>query len=256
MSLKNHLAKIPIIKRLYPSLFCYLCKIFHKKIFIKKFKGQLFELDINEPIDKSIILFDQYENKQIEFTLGIIKNNKINIYLDIGANSGIYSLLISSKFKKLKIFSFEPIKKTYDKLLKNIRLNKSLKNIKTYNYGASNKNSRQIMKALIKKNIIQYGGFGISQTKKINKNFYTEEASFKKLANVFNFRNKKVFIKIDTEGHENLLLDGIRKLIKNNEIHMQIEIWPKNYLNVIKKLTDLKLKEINKIDSDFYFTNK
>jgi len=37
---------------------------------------------------------------------------------------------------------------------------------------------------------------------------------------------------------------------------MQIEIWPKNYLNVIKKLTDLKLKEINKIDSDFYFTNK
>ena len=256
MSLKTYLAKIPIIKRLYPSLFCYLCRIFNKKIFIKNFQGQLFELNINEPIDKSIILFDKYENKQIEFTLGIIKNNRINIFLDIGANSGIYSLLISSKFKKLKIFSFEPIKKTYDKLLKNIRLNKSLKNIKTYNYGASNKNSKQIMKALIKKNIIQYGGFGVSQTKKINKNFYTEEASFKKLDSIFNFKNKKIFIKIDTEGHENLLLDGIKKLIKNNDIHMQIEIWPNNYLKVKKKLTDFKLKEINNIESDFYFTKK
>ena len=54
--------------------------------------------------------------------------------LDMGANIGIWSILLSKKFEKSNIYAFEPIKKTYDLLQKNIDLN-NVKNVKIYNYG-------------------------------------------------------------------------------------------------------------------------
>ena len=38
---------------------------------------------------------------------------KEGLMLDIGANIGWHSLIIAKKFKKIKVYAFEPIKKTY-----------------------------------------------------------------------------------------------------------------------------------------------
>ena len=81
---------------------------------------------------------------------------KISNILDIGANNGIYSIYYAKKYKNSKIFSFEPVKKNYILLKKNIHLNK-IKNIKTYNFGFFNKNKTAKIglpdKRKIKKNI-------------------------------------------------------------------------------------------------------
>jgi len=48
----------------------------------------------------------------------------INTIIDIGANTGLYSLLSSSINKNCTVIAFEPSKNTYAKLVKNIQLNK------------------------------------------------------------------------------------------------------------------------------------
>ena len=65
MKLRSIFRTVPILKRIYPSLFFKLSQLLNKNIFLSKFKGIYLNLDIRDPINRSIILFDFYENKQI-----------------------------------------------------------------------------------------------------------------------------------------------------------------------------------------------
>ena len=173
---KKILKKIPIIKRVYPSLM----KIFYKNKKIKfKFFGLNLEGNFSEPMDKEIFLFNNYENLQIEFLINNIKKYNLKYFIDIGANSGIYSLIVSDKFHKIKIKSFEPIKKTIVKFRDNLRLNKKLKNIKLYEFGLSNKNTKLLMRAKIRDGYIQSSGYGVVKKEDNLKNLHTENNIFK-----------------------------------------------------------------------------
>jgi FkbM family methyltransferase len=59
-------------------------------------------------------------------------------YFDIGANIGWYSINIAVSRRAAKIFSFEPIPKTYSHLQRNIEIN-SVPNVKIHNFGFSSK---------------------------------------------------------------------------------------------------------------------
>ena len=239
LNFRRILRQVPIIKRLYSSISTRIFKLIKKKKFFLDFKGIKFSLDINEPIDKSIILFNYYENNQINTSIKLISKYNASIYFDIGANCGIYSLILANKFNNLKIYSFEPIKLSYDKFIYNISINKNKKNIqniKLYNFGLSNKNTNLKMKALIKNNYTQLGGFGVLNKYDDLKDKFLSEANFKKGDDFFKFQNKIIFLKIDVEGHELQVLEGFKNLFKKNKIILQIEILPKNQILVKKKI--------------------
>jgi len=256
MKLRSIFRSIPILKRIYPSLFLKFSYILNKNIFLSKFKNIYLNLDIRDPIDRSVLLFNFYEDKQIKYLCKIFNENKINYFFDVGANCGIYSLIISKLFPKTAILSFEPVKFTFKKLKKNISLNPDLKNIKRYNYGLSNKNSKLKMKALLKKKFIQSGGYGVVNNKDNVKNLHTEFAIFKKADDKFKYKNKTICLKIDVEGHEIFVLDGLKKIFKNNKIFLQIEILPNNFTKTSKYLNKLSFKKFNQINNDYYFINK
>ena len=256
MKFRSILRSIPVLKRIYPSLFLKFSYLLNKNIFVSKFKNVYLNLDIRDPIDRSVLLFDFYEDKQIKYLCKIFKENKINYFFDVGANCGIYSLIISKLFPKTSILSFEPVKYTFQKLEKNFSLNSQLKNVKKYNHGLSNKNSKLKMRALIKKKFIQSGGYSVITSKDNLKNFHTEFAIFKKADDKFKYKKKIICLKIDVEGHEIFVLNGLNKIFKNNKIFLQIEIFPNNFTKVNKRLNKFGFKKINKIDSDYYYVNK
>lgn len=113
MKYKERLRYLPIIKRLYPSFFLKIMKIFNKKKFIYKFQNILLELNLDESMDRSIFFFNYYENKQINFLKQKIFNGNYEYFLDIGSNKGLYSLIVANLSKTIKIISFEPIKKRF-----------------------------------------------------------------------------------------------------------------------------------------------
>jgi len=256
LNIRSILHKIPIIRRIYTSIAVRLLKFLDKKNFLIQFKGIKYFLDINEPIDKSIILFNYYEDEQLNNTIYLISKYKVNIFFDIGAHCGIYSLILANKYNDISVYSFEPVKMSYKRLLKNISLNPYIENVKPLNYGLSNKNSKLKMKTLIKKNYIQLGGFGVVKDGENIMNKYSIISNFKKGDDIFKFKNKNIFLKIDVEGHEIKVLEGFEKLFKNNKVLIQMEIFPDNYIHVKRKMNELNFKEKNKIKNDFYFIKK
>ena len=136
-----------------------------------------------------------------------LKQKKIKIILDIGANVGTFSLLCNKMFYPKKIYSFEPIPLIFNCLKHNCAY---YKNIEVFNIALSEKNG--ISKMTFDSNNSIYSKFGndkdtfnsIEIKTDSLKNFYTE----KKL--------KKIdLIKIDVETFENLVLKGASDVLKN-----------------------------------------
>ena len=66
-------------------------------------------------------------------------------------------------------------------------------------------------------------------------------------------------MKIDAEGHEKEVLEGMENNLDNNKILLQIEIFDKNFENINKILKVKNFNKINIIQSDgkkdYYFKN-
>ena len=81
-------------------------------------------------------------------------------------------------------------------------------------------------------------------------NFHIEKLLFKKGDDVLKIKNKKVILKIDTEGHEDFVLKGLKKFLKNNKIFLQIEIYDNHFKKVNKFLKKFKFYKIHSLSSD------
>jgi FkbM family methyltransferase len=256
IKINGWVSKIPFIKKIYLRILNIILN--SKDEFIVKFKNVRLFINIKDPIDKIIFYRNEYEEKQIKFLSDWIKKNKPNIFIDIGANFGVYSLRISKLFKMLKVITFEPVLTTFNKLKMNIKINNLGKRIKTYNVGLSNVNGLKKMVALKRRNYVQSGGFSFNIPKrKLTDEEITQYNKTIKGDEVLKFKKKKIVVKIDVEGYENKVLLGIKNLLKNNKILLQIEIFDDNFKKINKFLLEKRFKLINKFNktSDYFYLN-
>ena len=122
--LKRILNKIQKIKK-------KLKRVFTKKIY---YNNSSFKLRANNWITK--YRFDTFENKEPE-TLKWIDNNlrENDVFFDIGANKGDYSILSRQISSQAKIYAFEPVYDTFKYLVSNTKN----KGIIAHNFAFGNK---------------------------------------------------------------------------------------------------------------------
>ena len=175
------------------------------------------------------------------------KPSKKNIiFIDIGANDGTFGPKFLDKYSKkynlnITLHAFEPIKETYLILKKNCL---KLKNIKKhfYNLAASNKD-QQI--TIYKSNEPKWNSINNSLH---NKSIGGKEEKIslvrldKMMLEKINI-NDSLIIKIDTEGHEKEVLEGLSGLLEKKipdamilESCMNIEDIPHSYFPEIHEM--------------------
>jgi len=86
-----------------------------------------------------ILNLGSYEREMFDMTLKLIGKNQT--VFDVGANVGWYSLHLAKLVKGVRVYSFEPIPKTYGYLAENIRLNKA-GNVTAHNLGLSDRRGK------------------------------------------------------------------------------------------------------------------
>ena len=80
-----------------------------------------------------------------------------------------------------------------------------------------------------------------------------KDAIFNTADKILHYKNQNILIKIDAEGHEKFVLDGMLNLIQNNNIFLQVEIWNNNYKKVEEFLNNNNFIFQKKIQNDYYF---
>lgn len=128
-------------------------------------------------------------------TVGIAENDLI---VDIGANIGWYSIVLSTR-EKPRIVAFEPNKENFSLFCENLEMN-GIKNVKPFNLGVSDKNETLTLNLYKKHNP---GGHSFIP---FDKSYGTEET---KVVALDDFLEKNGYgegpiklIKIDIEGYE------------------------------------------------------
>ena len=229
----KYLIRIPIFKKLIPSIGIRLLKILKKNRGFFNINGFIMYLDFLDPIDRNIILNKTYEIEEINILTNLVNSNSSTKFIDIGANCGFYSFQFA--IQNLEVFAFEPNAEALLKMNNTITKNQNLKDkIKIFPYGLSNINSKMNMRSMVKYGYIQTGGSGITVDKVSQNNTYkVYEGEFKIGDQVLNFKRDNLAIKIDVEGHELNVLKGIQNLLNSNKCILQIEIFGKNFDRVL-----------------------
>ena len=257
LNMISKLIKLPILKRLIPSISLRLLKILNKNRGYFKVNDFVMFLDFLDPIDREIILSQEFETDEITFLINQIELNKINYFLDVGANCGYYSIKISKEIPNIKILSFEPNIEAYSKFQKTLERNLDLsKKIKLENFGLSDQSTKLKMQSMLKFGYAQTGGTSIVDKNLDSKNL-TFFADFKVGDDYVKLTDEKISIKIDVEGHEFNVLKGIQNTIKKNQCILQIEIFKKNFEDVNNFLISLGYENFYEVKnrSNYFYKN-
>lgn len=142
-----------------------------------------------------------------------ISKKNINIFWDVGANIGSTSLPIAKKFPNLKLKLFEPSPAVMGTLIQNLTINTELiKQCNLYCIALSNQNN--LDKLFTSNEVFNsgVGGLGLSSNREkfgVYLNTYTGDYLIKE----FGLEIPQI-IKIDVEGFEIEVLEGLKETIK------------------------------------------
>lgn len=199
---------------------------------------------------------------------------RINGFIDIGCNGGLYSLIAAKSAEEIKILSFDPTESAQYFINENIRLNQLTNRIQVFKIALSDKT--EVLDFYEVKNpkypYLKYNLGGASSLVNPPKSFRkipVQAYAFDEFLKEYPLLDFPIdFIKIDAEGAEPSILSGMQKTIERYKPILVCEIlsdavgneisafFEKNgylfYLNQGKKLTPTsKIKE-NKNDHTIY----
>ena len=149
-----------------------------------------------------------------KFLKNYFKKKDIKV-VDIGSNEGTYLDFLNDMFFLKKIYCFEPITHLSNKLLK--RYNN--KDIKVYNLALSNyKGSRKFFEYAVSSTSSLYRQNNMYQSLKKIKSI--KKISVNKYDNYFKINNKIDICKIDVQGEDFKVLQGMTKNLKKKNIKL------------------------------------
>ncbi len=158
----------------------------------------------------------KYPTSELDRRIKLINNYNIDIILDIGANIGQYGGEIRNLGFNGEIISFEPMKKAFEKLKKNALKDK---NWKVYNYSIGDKDGQTTMnvsKNSVSSSLLENLPQLIDSAPEAA--FVKKETiEIRKLDSIFDdlaLKGKNIYLKIDTQGYEKMVLLGAKKSLK------------------------------------------
>ena len=213
----------------------------------------------------ALSLFKTYEPVQTEIVKKFVK--KGDNVIDVGAHVGYYTFLMAKMVgNEGKVYSFEPDPENFALLKKGIEAN-NLKNVEIIQKAVSNTNSTiKLFLSDTDRATNRIYDAGINDAHKI---IEVETCSIDNF--LHNNKIKINFIKIDAEGSEQGVIEGMESTIKkNNQLNIMTEFFPfliekygstpQKYLFEIKELgyniynilENGTLLEINKVDTTVF----
>lgn len=229
----------------------YLLNWIPVKSVLVKIDGAILSLPMI--LDYIILVKPDWEEKEREFMtkLNLNYNNNNAIVMDIGANIGIYTILLSHIYPKAKIIAIEASPTIFEMLKSNCKLNNlvfpSRSNVLLINKAISDKDDittefyeKHSMSTMLKEFLTNLSSTILTNKDQLNKKL-VKTVTIDNLVETIGV-NEISLLKIDVEGAEVLALKGAIKTLTHKKIkNMVIEYHSlENYNYIVKLLEEEK----------------
>ncbi|MFH1759276.1 MAG: FkbM family methyltransferase [Patescibacteria group bacterium] len=197
---------------------------FNKSVKAEMFFGKSIYIPLADSISPYFYFIKILEGPEINLIKFLIKNLKYDdVFYDVGAHFGFYSLLTNEIIASGNIYAFEPSPCAFNYLNKNFQNNV---NVTLNNIALSNKQSRSVfydfsaagsgeLSTLVRETL--------PRCSKINSEEIEVETNT--LDNYVRNRIKPTIIKIDVEGGEGLVIEGGKEIMQLLSPVVCMEVW-------------------------------
>lgn len=169
------------------------------------------------------VTFD-YEPETTEF----LSEQQGNVFMDVGAHIGRYTVLLASNFRK--VVSAEPFGETFRILSRNVKSN-YLRNIVLVNEALAEKEGHRELH--ITQEDLGSCSMILSSNRRVQVPVTTADCLLRRLA----ISPEEVsLVKIDVERAEQCVLKGAQHLLKRGNAKLLVEAWDLKYLKELKDL--------------------
>lgn len=220
------------------------------KTYQKKFPGNFYMyLNPSEHIQQQLFWYGYYEKSLGDLIKKMLRPG--DVFLDIGANVGYFSLLAAAIQPRCRIFSFEPVKDLFEKLEQNIFLNQ-IKNINAVN-AATGEVDEERKLFLSGSDNLGMSSFqepenfsGMKETVKvISIDHWFESSGLSKID----------LLKLDVEGSELATLKGMKEVLQNQRPALIVEVNPETLSMFTLKPDDI-YDYLNKLNFDGFIVSE
>ncbi len=215
-------------------------------------RGATFVLDPRNWIDNRLLARAPFEEKQIARAHELVTAYRLDTFLDVGANIGLYTVLLGRMPEIKQVHAFEPVARNFNQLCGNVFANRLDSKVEAHRLAASNTTGCATIH--IDPASTGVSRLALSGTSRDTRVFReTETVSLGRIDDVLNLSDRRLFIKVDVEGHALPALEGMRNLLANNDSVVQVELHEADREGIIRLLAGAGLVLIGEIDGDGYF---
>lgn len=178
--------------------------------------GFLYKADLGDWLGQYVYLTGVYEPPTARVIAELLRPG--DSFVDVGANSGFFTLLASHRVGPTgRVSSFEPVPSMRKRLLDNVALN-AMSNISVHDVAVSN------AEGVLPLFEGPEGHKGISSLRHIDNSAATIEVKTVPLDTFRDTVSTVRLVKVDVEGAEQLVLEGMANILKEDRPYIVIEI--------------------------------
>ncbi|MEW6132438.1 MAG: FkbM family methyltransferase [Pseudomonadota bacterium] len=211
-------------------------------------------LDNRNWVDQQLIIRRPYEVEQIARCRQMVREQRLQAFFDIGANFGLYSVLLSDEAPLSEFHAFEPLPRNADQFGANLYLNGLDDRIKLHRCALSDKSGEVEL-------YVDPHSTGVSTLlaagERSRRTAY--QASIRIEARVFDdmfpLNGVRAFVKMDVEGAELMVLAGMRRFFADNQVVLQVETTDETRGQVDDFMTQAGYRALGCLGADAYYSN-
>ncbi len=237
--------------RLYYSLAKRLARLGPNPA-LRRRHGATFLLDRSNWIDNRLIARAPFEEAQLAHARALIADASIEAVLDIGANFGLYSVILAQLSGITAVEAFEPVRRNYNQLCGNIFANRLDAVITPHRIALSDRSGEaQIHIDPRSTGVSALEPERLARKRDVYRD--SESVPLSRLDDLIGWENRRVFVKIDVEGHALKVLAGMERFLARNKVFAQIELLDGDREAIIEAMQASGYALEREISGDGYF---
>ncbi len=189
--------------------------------FVVTAQGARFLVDPADYIDRCIAYDAIWEGSQLDDLAALCGSRRIDLFLDVGANSGFYSVMFAVKNLVAQIIAFEPDPGNYAHLCANLFLNHLAGKVRAVPLALGDKAGEVTLYEGAKWN---RGESTIAEPDQTPKEI-THRVRQIRFDDEFALAGKAIIVKMDVEGYEFQALTGMERTLRDNPCYLQVELY-------------------------------
>jgi FkbM family methyltransferase len=213
-------------------------------------------LDPSSLVDHAIIASGNWEAEQQSFLLTTVRSLTSEpacpaVFIDIGAYFGLYALRMARSGIFQKVIAIEGDRRNYAQLRANVFINALDRKIDCFEIAVSDRVWHAHFQYSERHPQGNRAGVGITA----DVIELAEKKTTVPVDDIVSADGSLVVAKVDVEGHELAAIRGMRRLIENNRVLLQVECFDNAIRSHDEFLPTLGLRQIKRIHLDAYWTN-